>query len=153
MLYAVPKSIFSWGYEVYHENTPIAVIDMDWLTEGGSFDYGRSTYYARKAGFLSGSFSLECNGNVIVHAQKTPLIRRFEVQDGSGNYLLSAASPLTRKFILEQNSHVVGQIAPHHPFTRKCAIDLPEFISIPSGLFMFWLVLLLWRRTERASAG
>lgn len=153
MLYAVPKSFFSWGFEVYRENTPIAVIDMAWLIEGGSFHYERNTYYARKAGFLSGSFSLECNGDVIVHAQKTPMIRRFEVQDGSGNYLLSAASPFTRKFILEQNSQVVGQIAPHHPFTRQCAIDLPEIISIPGRLFMFWLVLLLWRRASKSSAG
>lgn len=152
MLYAVPKSIVSWGFEVYHEQTLIAVIDMAWLTEGGSFHYENSIYYARKAGFMSGSFSMECNGEVIAQAQKTPLLRCFDVRYGYENYTLAAASPFTRRFVLSHNERIVGEIAPHHPLTRKSFIHLPEEISISGRLFMFWLVLLMWRRAAQSAA-
>lgn len=151
MLYAVPKSLFSWGFEVYHESTLLAVIDMAWLREGGSFQYEYSTYYLKKAGLLSGSFTLESNGHVMAQAKKTSLLRHFEVLDGHEDYILTAASPFTRRFVLKQDDRIMGEITPNHPMTRKCAIHLPEEISIPSRLFLFWLVLLMWRRAANSA--
>ena len=152
MLYAVPKSIFSWGFEVYNENTLLAVIDMAWLIEGGDFQYENSTYCLRKAGMLSGNFSLENDGHVIAQAKKTPLIRCFEVKNDYKDYILTAVSPFTRRFVLKQNEQVVGNITPNHPLTRKCVTNLPNDISVPSRLFMFWLVLLMWRRAAHSTA-
>lgn len=153
MLHAVPKSIFSWGFQIYSDNVLLAVIDMSWLIEGGEFPYRNRTYYLRKKGMLSGNFSLESNGAIIAQAQKTPLWRHFEVQDHHEHYILAASSPMTRRFVLKQNERIIGDITPNHPFTRQCVINLPETISVPSRLFMFWLVLVMWRRAERASAG
>jgi len=152
MLYAVPKSIFSWDFHVYHGNTLLAVIDMAWLVEGGDFQYEEKAYYLKKEGMLSGNFSLESDGRVIAQAKKTPLVRCFEVENGVHHYSLAAASPFTRNFLLRQQEGIVGEIAPNHPLTRKCTINLPEDISVPTRLFMFWLVLLMWRRVAVATS-
>ena len=152
MLCAIPKSIFSWGFDVYWQNDLLAVIDMAWMTEGGSFEYEGCNYCLSKEGFLSGSFSLHSNGDVIAEAEKTALVRCFEVRYGEKTYELRAASPFTRCFVLRQNGDTVGEIAPNHPFTRRCNIDLPEEISVPGKLFMFWLVLLMGRRSSQSAA-
>ena len=33
-----------------------------------------------------------------------------------------------------------------------CVIDLPPDIPLPAQLFLFWLVLVLWRRAAAAEA-
>jgi hypothetical protein len=152
MLYAIPKSVFSWGFEVYDGNSLLAEIDTAWLLEGGCLNFAGHTYRLHKAGILSGHFSLEQNGVEIAAAQKTALLRHFEVRYGHNRYTLCARSPLSRSFVLKQNDVIIGHIIPNHLFTRKCSIELPAAIPAPVQLFMFWLVLLMWRRTARSSA-
>ena len=152
MLNAVPKSIFSWGYHVYSHGEFLADIDMAWVREGGSFSYNGREYNLQKEGVFSGHFCLECDGIVAAEAQKTAMVRRFEVSFGGMRYDLSAASPFTRRFVLKMDDRMVGQIAPAGFFTRKCNIDLPADIPVPGQLFMLWLVILMWRRAAQSSA-
>jgi hypothetical protein len=153
MLYAVPRSIFSWGFEVYLDNDLLAVIDMAWVREGGDFSHEGCNYQLRKEQMFSGNFSIESDGKSVATASKTAFVRSFEIRTENQAYTLKAVSPFTRSFVLEQDGHVVGRISPNHPFTRKCVIDLPQELSIAARLFIFWLVLLMWRRAASNNAG
>jgi len=62
MLYAKPKSIFSWGFEVYHNQDLLAIIDMMWIREGGHFPYNGNNYQLKIEGVFSGEFALEEKG-------------------------------------------------------------------------------------------
>ncbi|MCK4998048.1 MAG: hypothetical protein KAS23_00885 [Anaerohalosphaera sp.] len=152
MLSAVPCSFFSWGFKVYCDSELLAIIDVAWLSEGGSFDYQGNTYNLRKAGFLSTEFSIEENGSVIASASKTAMIRLFEVDYNNTQYTLRAASPLTRKFVIECGNEKIGQIAPNVFFARSCSIEIPDDIPIPVQMFMFWLVILMWRRSSNSAS-
>ena len=150
MLGAVPKSIFSWCFGVYDDEDLLVDIDMAWFREGGNFDHGDHRYTLRKAGMLSGEFSLEADGEVIAAATKRAMVRYFSVRCGSGEYVLRAVSPFTRRFVVERNGIAVGGIGPEHPFTRRSNIDLPEEIDIAEEIFMFWLVILMWKRAAQS---
>ena len=110
MLRALPRSIFSWNFDVY--------LDRELIAE----------------------------------ATKTAMVRVFEVRWAGESYTLRAASALTRRFVIEQRAEVVGGIGPDHPFTRRNSIHLPEGMPAEVGVFMFWLVALMWRRSQNAAA-
>ena len=152
MLRALPRSIFSWNFNVYLDRELIVAIDMRWFGEGGSFEYGGRRFDLRKAGVFSGEFSLEENGRVIAEATKTTMVRMFTIRWAGESYTLRALSPLTRRFVIEQQGEVVGGIGPDHPFTRKSSIQLPGGMPAEVGVFMFWLVALMWRRSQNSAA-
>ena len=152
MIYAVPKSIFSWGFNVYHDDRLLAVIDSSWLIEGGSLDYQGQTYQLQKNGLMSGTFTLRENTSVVATAEKTPFVRCFNIDFNGQSYILKAAAVFTRQFIIQQNGSTIGSISPKSMFTRRCEIDLPPEIPIPLQLFKFWLVALMWRRARNSSA-
>lgn len=152
MLQGIPKSIFSWGFEVCDGSGPIAVMDVRWMSEGGDFEYQGRQYELRKAGVLSGEFSLQENSNVIAEATKTTCVRSFDVRYAQQHYCLRAASPFTRRFVVAQDGRIIGEIGPEHPFTRRSRLDLPENVPVPVQVFMFWLVILMWRRASNSAA-
>ncbi len=152
MLRALPRSIFSWNFDVYLDRELIAIISMRLFVEGGSFEYGGRRFDLRKAGVLSGEFSLKENGRVIAEATKTAMVRVFEIRWAVESCTLHAAPPLTRRFVIEQRGGVVGGIGPDHPFTRGSSIHLPGGMQAEVGVFMFWLVALMWRRSQGAAA-
>ena len=88
MLRAVPRSIFSWNFDVYLDRELIASIGMRWFGEGGSFEYAGGRFDLRKTGVFSGEFSLEENGRVIAEATKTAMVRMFEVRWAGESYTL-----------------------------------------------------------------
>ena len=58
----------------------------------------------------------------------------------------------SRTFVLSEKTARLGSVYPEHALTRKAVIDLPEEISLAGRIFMFWLVLILWKRAEAAAA-
>lgn len=153
MIYAVPGSIFSWGFELFQNNRLLAVIDTGHLVDGGNLEYDGVKYRLNRNGFLSSGFTLSDDSSTIATAEKTPFARSFRVDHTGRTYTLKAASIFTRKFIVQTEGDTIGVIYPEHPFTRKCIIDLPPDTPIPLQLFMFWLVALMWRRAQNAAAG
>jgi hypothetical protein len=46
----------------------------------------------------------------------------------------------------------IGSVYPEHALTRKAVIDFPEEIPLVVRVFMFWLVVILWKRASDAAA-
>jgi hypothetical protein len=147
---ARPKHLFSWGFELFVDAEFLTTLDVRCLHDGGAFSWDDTPYRLGREGFRSGDFFLEANGEIAARATKpNPFLRRFVIRLPSRDMEFSAASPFVRAFQLTEQGSIIGCIRPHHPFTRKCAVDLPEDLSIPERVFIFWLAVLMWRRTSR----
>jgi hypothetical protein len=59
---------------------------------------------------------------------------------------LKPASFWSRTYVLSENGVEHGRVSPKNWFSRKCIIQLPDNLSIPISVFIFWLVLLMWIR-------
>lgn len=152
MLTASPRSIFSWSFTIYRDGAPIADVDQGWFRERGAFLLGGHTFEVLRTSMLQGEFALQSDGLRLAWAEKVSVfLRSFEVRCGDRTYSLRAVHPFTRRFGLYEDDRSIGSIRPLHMFTRKAHIDLPDDVDLPVQVFMFWLVLVLWRRAARSS--
>ena len=144
--------MMSWTFDLFENNVPVTTLNTRWLREAGMFQWQEARFRLGREGFCSGDFFLARGDQVKVRAQKTsPLTRTFRLDIHDQEMVLSANSPFGRTFQLTRQGIVQGSIRPNHPFTRKCRIDLPDDLDTPTQVFIFWLVVLMWRRTSRSS--
>ena len=144
---AEPKHMFSWGFVLSVNSQYLTTIDMAWLKEGGEFYWNTEVYKFNREGFMSGDFLLTKNNETIARATKpNPFTRRFVLHLENRELILAANSPFTRCFTLTENDMETGSIRPNHPLTRRTTIVFPENLNVPVQVFIFWLVVLMWRR-------
>lgn len=147
MIEAKPKSIFSWDFSIFETEKKIADLDLSWLREKAIFTLGNTEYEIRRDSAIRGSFSLLSGGQIIASAQKTSaFIRRFQIDYSGRTMELSALHIFSRTFCLFDNNLRLGSISPTGWPGRNANIDLPKEISVPVQLFLFCLVVFLWRR-------
>ena len=154
MLKAKPNSFFSWKFTIFDEaGRSIAAIDIRWVREAGEVRLDGRTCRIYREHLLGGAFVLEEDGKEVARAEKpSALLRSFTVRHGGKQYVLQAASPVVRTFVLSENDHPIGTIKPEHALTRKALIDLPADMPLPVRIFMVWLVLVLWKRDAESSS-
>ena len=153
MLRAVPKSWLSSDYRILENDTPIALINSSSWREAGELVIQGATCRVYREGLLSGAFVLECDGSILARAVKPSAVyRTFQVEHGEKKYTLEAESAWFRKFVLSEGGKPIGSVYPEHSLTRKAVVDLPEEIPLPVRIFMFWLVMILWKRASDAAA-
>jgi hypothetical protein len=153
MLIAVPKNWFSPGYRVLEDNNTVAIVDLSRLREAGVLTIQGSTYRVYREGLMSGAFILESGGSILARAVKpSALYRSFQVDHDGRQYTLEAESAGFRKFVLYESGVRIGSIYPVHALTRRSVIDFPEAIPLPGRIFMFWLVMILWKRASDSAA-
>jgi hypothetical protein len=98
-----------------------------------------------------GDFLLTADQQVLARATKESIFaRRFAVRLESRELTLRAPSCLLRRFELIEQGSVVGVIVPDHLLTRACTVELPDDLTVPVRVFLFWLVMLMWRRQNRS---
>jgi hypothetical protein len=149
---AVPKGVFSWGYDLTMGNAPLVSFDVAWARERGSFDWEGIEYELSREVPLFGDFVISDRGGVIARAGKdSAFLRAFTVRFGEREFRFRAAHPMTRRFVLEEQGNAVGEICPYL-FSRKCRAEFPESLPIPVCVFLLWLAVLIWRR-QAAAAG
>lgn len=152
MLRAVPKGLFSWDFTVSLADRVIADVDMSWFREKGELEVEGQRYAVYREGLMSGRFVLSSQAGVLAEAEKpSAFFRSFDVAYRGRHYRLGALSMLTRGFGLTADSTLVGTIQPVSIFGRTTTIDLPDEVVLPVQVFMFWLVLILWKRSKNAS--
>lgn len=151
ILEACPRSIFSWSFELFADGQPVTIMNMVWFREGGTFSWEGAHYTLSRESSWSGDFLLESDGRTIARATKPSAFRRrFEIHASDRTMTFEAASPLTRRFRLLENDRTIGSVAPKHALTRRCSVELPDDLSIPVQVFLFWLAVLMWRRAANS---
>ncbi len=149
MLTAIPKSWFSWGYELFDGARPVALLDLACMREKGELLIRDRTYEIGREGLLSGAFFLRKRGVDIATATKPSALRRsFDVYHGQERYTLESATAFKRKFVLREGQRIVGSVRPKSWVSRKAVVDLPEHIPMEVQVFITWLVIILWRRDQ-----
>jgi hypothetical protein len=152
MLRAIPRSLFSWDFSIREDDVEVARLEVAWMSERGKLNIEGIDCNLHRQGWLSGPFVLEGNGTILAQADKpSAFVRHFEVEYGHRKLLLTAQSPFTRAFGVYDGNGEIGSIYPHHWFARKTTIDLPDDVVLPVKAFMFWLVVLMWRRAAKSS--
>ena len=133
--------------------TTVAMVDLSLVREAGELTIQGSTYRLYREGLMSGAFILESGGSILARAVKpSALYRSFQIEYDGRQYTLEAKAVGFREFVLSENGVRVGSIYPEHALTRKSVIDFPETTSLPGRIFMFSLVMLLWKRASDAAS-
>jgi uncharacterized protein YxjI len=153
MLDAIPNSMLSWSYTIYQREEAIAILDAALFRERAEFTIDGCAYSLNRESIFRGTFVLQSNGQVLASAKKSSVFnRRFEV-DIDGKILeLRPTSIWGRRFELLENNRSVGHIGPVGWFTRRATVELPDALPRAVQIFIFWLVLILWRRAASSAA-
>ncbi|GAB4237662.1 MAG: hypothetical protein OHK0028_14990 [Deltaproteobacteria bacterium] len=147
----VPKSWFSWDYDLYERGALLATIDNAWWRELGAFEHGGKRYTVRRDG-LTGPFLLEGEEGEIARAVKPGFaFRRFEVEYAGRRFSLHSVSSLRNSFELAEGDRPAGSVRCSGRLSYRGQAFLPPDLPPPVRVFLVWLVVLLWRR--RAEGG
>ena len=157
MLRAAPTSWWSQDYKLLEGDTVVAIIDVSCWREAGELNVKGASYRVYREGLMSGAFILEglleTGGQIRARAEKpSALHRSFLVEHGGRQYTLEAESAFLRKFVLAEGGQLRGSVYPESAFTRSAVVDFPEELPLAVRVFMFWLVMILWKRASDAAA-
>jgi hypothetical protein len=152
MLDAAPHSAFSWGFTVSRNGTRVAEIGMAWFRERADVRIGDERYTVSRESVLKGTFALRGAGRVMARARKVRAwTQTVEVDAGGRVFELRPLRAWKRPFGLFEGGAPVGRVAPTGWLTRRAVIDLPGDLPLPVQVFLFWLVVVLWRRGAAAA--
>jgi hypothetical protein len=153
MLRAVPKSWFSWDFDVLDGAQTVAEIELAWWAEKGRLTVQGASYEVYRKGWWGGAFVLEAGGAVLARAEKpSAFLRSYVIEHAGKRFTLRAESPFGRSFLLVHAPQAIGSLSPEGLFTRRARVDLPEDLPLPLRVFIVWLVLILWRRASHSAA-
>ncbi len=152
MLTAIPKSLFSWDFEIRDGDTLLGQLSSSWFSENGSFESGGITWKLGRESWFHGIFFLKHGERKLAAAEKSSAFyRSFQVTFDHEHFTWQAETALNRAFVLRKGSHVIGSMRPKSMFTREASIELPEELSLERKVFLAWLAILLWRRAHNSS--
>jgi hypothetical protein len=154
MIRCLPAGLCSWNYRLSGDGRQAATT-INWFTEQGTITVAGVVFEVRKQGPLSGRWTLERQGAVVISAEKpSALTRTYELQNADAHWTVRAESAMGRGFCVERNGAAIATIRPDHLFTRRATIEiLADNGDFPAICFAFWLVVLAWRRAAAANSG
>jgi len=153
MLEARPRNLFSRDFFIEANGREVSKLEVSLWKEAGAFATEGQPYRIYREGWMSGAFLLESRGRQVARAIKPSAFRsQFELELNGHRYFVQRAALFGRTFTVLREGVEVGSIRPVSVFSRKAVIDLPSDWSLPVKLFVFWLVLVIWNRDQRAAA-
>jgi hypothetical protein len=153
MLEMVPRNLFSNDYVVRLPEHAATVLDISNWRERGEFELDGAHYRLYREGRMSGAFILERDGAIIARATKPSVLRpRFDLELGGRPLILRRLSAFSRRFGVFAGDVQIGTIGRAGFVTRRANLDLPGDWPVAVQLFVFWLVLVIWRREAAAAA-
>lgn len=152
MIEAVPRGIFSSGFQLQQDGRVIADLDASSWREKADVLIDGETFRLYREGIMSGAFLLKWNGRTLARAIKPSVFSdRFELEIGTRSFTLRKESMWSRRFGLFEGEQQVGRVAPAGMFTRRVLIELPADWPSSVQTFVFWLALLMWKREQAGS--
>lgn len=155
MLRAVPKSWFSYSFDVFDRTgTRVATADLSNWRENAKLEVGGRRYLARHETWAR-EFVLEGEDGLIVAMAEKPSGWReiFSLEYGGARYELRKESPWKSAFVLSREGvGVVGSIRQKSFFGRETSVELPEELPVEVRVFILWLATLMRKRADSAAA-
>jgi hypothetical protein len=153
VLELVPKSWFSWNFDVLENGRLVAHLNNSAWAERGTISIDGSDYLVYRENPVSGYFILEKEGSLIARAKKPSAFREsFNIEYSGKSYTLRKESFMGRAFVLCEDDQKTGSLQTMGLFTRKATASLPEGMPMPIRVFIIWLTILLWKRESDSTA-
>ena len=152
------RSWFKWQFDVLDDNERVAFIDLKLFKEGAEMEIGGEPFRIYREGWVSGHFVLEAFRQEIARADKPSAFRRrFVVSFAGRRFILEAANPVGRTFVLHEEPKdgigvEVGRVAPVKWFKRDAVASFDEDLPVAFDVFVIGLVLVMWKRASDASS-
>lgn len=154
MIEARPRNFFSRHYSLEAAGQTLAELDASRFKEAAALTFEGAPYRLFREGLFSGDFVLEKDGRPLLRATKLSAFRsQFDFELDGRLYALKRASFFGKTYEVRQSDRVVGSVSRESLFARRAVIDLPAAWPVPQQAFLFWLVLLMWKRQQRSAAG
>jgi hypothetical protein len=100
-----------------------------------------------------GTFARRSGRRLVASArQPSAFFRAFEVELTGRRFELKAVSVWSREFGLYEGETLIGRIGPASWLGRSAVLDLPAALPTEVQVFLFWLVLVLWKRAASNAA-
>ena len=152
MLEAIPTNFFSTNFRLQQETKLVGELDPSVWRCKATLELEEGTYTLSRERFLGGDYLLERNGDIVARAVKLSMLRdKYAIQVGNRTIELRKAGWASRKFVLFDAEKQIGTISPQGMLTKRTDIDLPAEWPLASRVFMFWLVLLVWKQQSQAA--
>ena len=147
MLHAKCHHIFSWSFTLSQDGVALVQIDwLPWVGQRAEVKIGNQAYTACRESFWEGTYVLQSGDKVVARAKKVDS-RAFELYFALRRVELRALSAWGKQqYGLFESEAQIGHISATEALRRKAVIDLPGDIPIPVQVFLFWLVVILWRQ-------
>jgi hypothetical protein len=153
MIEARPRNFFSRHFSLETAGQTLAELDASRFKEAAVFTFEGEPYRFFREGLFSGDFVLEKAGRPLLAASKMSAFRsQLDFELDGRLYSLKRASLFGRTYEVRQSDRAVGSVSRASLLSRRAVIDLPATWSVPVQGFIFWLVLLLWKRQEHSAA-
>jgi hypothetical protein len=154
MIEARPRNFVSRHFTLEAQGQTLAELDASRWKEAATFTFEGQAYRFFREGLFSGDFILEQDGRFLLQATKLSAFRsQFDFELDARLYALKRASFFGKRFAVLRSGTEVGGVSRASLFSRRAVIDLPAAWSIPTQGFIFWLVLLMWKREDHSAAG
>lgn len=151
---AEPQDVTIRRYGVARDGESVGELSFPTFGPSTATPIAGLRYRMRRAGVLRDTFTLVVDGAPVAHAtQRDTLRREFAVEAGERLLSLRAESLLRSGYLLLEGNRVVGSLRPAGLLRRGIEADLPDDLPLEVGVFLLWVVLLLWRRSRVTRAG
>jgi hypothetical protein len=153
MIEARPRNFFSRHFTLAAGGQTIAELDASRFKEAAALTFEGAPYRLFREGMFSGDFVLEKGGRPLLKATKLSAFRsQFDFELDGRLYSLKRASFFGKTYEVRQSDRVVGSVSRLSLLSRCAVIDLPAVWPVPEQAFLFWLVLLMWKRQDHSAA-
>lgn len=148
---AKPKSWLSWDFTITFNDKEIAELDLVSFSKEGSFAVNHYKYKVSREGVFSGDFLLESYNNIVAKANKPSAFRRrFFIKALDQEFELCPKSIFGKSYVIKKNGKTIGSIKTSGFFSYKALIDISIDMPVHIKIFIFWLVLIMWRRRKNS---
>jgi len=153
MLTVQRTRFWSNTYAIRDGRREVTEVNVRWTREAGSFVLDGTTFEVGRAGWASGDFFLSRDGERLASADKASAFRRRFVIDVDGeSFELAAASIWARTYELRRGTRRVGSIRRTSLWANRADVDLPETLPMEVRVFITWLVLVMWKRSDDSNS-
>lgn len=153
MLELVRQGWSSYRFEVHDGPVSVAELSLRRVREGATLTVAGEPYELRREGLVSRSFVLARHGEELARASKASALRgQLEIRHGDATHQLVKSPWLGNTHELRRGGEAVGSVRPHHLFTRRAAITVPDDLPLAVTVFVAALVRIM-RQREGAAAG
>jgi hypothetical protein len=150
---AVPRSFFSWNFEILENSQKIADLDMSSWREKGLVQVDGANFTISKEGFINPTFTFSQDNTELATATKETMLSHGFVVDVDGKrFYLKKKSFFSRVMLFSNDLGSIGTIKRRSLFKRGALVELPEDVDLPVRIFVIWLVLLMWKRDSDNAA-